>query len=139
MQEALGSARSSTAKEEKLLWATFSSSAYVDLLLNWVAHVESLQVRFFESKSPLRKLSVAAYGRQGCLFYCLLTAPTASSGSGYNFFQSGTVSTCALCTNSDLKCLHAAAIHSHCLGCRYQAAMQTKGLQLHGLCFSTLK
>lgn len=33
-------------KEEALLWVTFSSSSYEDLLLNWVAHVKELQVVF---------------------------------------------------------------------------------------------
>ena len=30
--------------EETLLWVTFSSASYADLMLNWVAHVDKLQV-----------------------------------------------------------------------------------------------
>ncbi len=37
-------ASAEVAKEETLLWVTFSSSSYKELLLNWVAHVKELQV-----------------------------------------------------------------------------------------------
>lgn len=39
--------RAPSKREETLLWVTFSSSSYAELMLNWVAHVEDLQVRAY--------------------------------------------------------------------------------------------